>query len=250
MDQAQLPIISTQRPPEIINGLLRCSPALGSLLNDPRREMSEIVRAIADRPDLMDEARIAVAVLDQALRLDEDTRRLSDVLAMNGIAFGLDASEHPPEWWDAKWKPYIDVLAPFSLAAVERAFTMWNAPGEHGLDPRQSTFYPKPSDLHTLATKAKSEMWQARARAAKAIEGPERPWHVPASQRMSRADMIAAGYMTEDGRIVGLSGSPKAIPSEYPQRPAEDQHAVAARMRSAGVPINRAQIGPEEEAVG
>jgi hypothetical protein len=222
---------------------------LHSLLTEPsgavgQRENGQIIAQIARAPKLKEEAASALPALEAALSGHATPQDILIVMAAKGPAYGLDFQDKSPEAWALMAAPYLALLTEFSADIIEAGFLAWDR-GEVVTDAMARSFYPRPAQLYDGCVKAKVALASMRWRCKRAAEwGPPKP--AEPIKRMTRAEMVAAGYMTEDGRVVGLGSGLKAMPAGSikphhgtPQQVAETLRRSTDAARSAGVPINR-----------
>lgn len=189
-------------------------------------------------------------VLNRALE-PASVETLAAVLASETPSFGINARDKSDEEWAIFWRPYLSTLGAYSLASVQAAFAIWHTCPD-GLPAREKAarrFYPQPVDLDEFARAHRNRLSMMRHRVTKALEHREAP-PPKVIDRLSKADMIAKGWMTPDGKMI--LGTPKAMPTAFPtsrspQQVADDLRAHDARARAGGAPINAAHIHPDDD---
>lgn len=156
---------------------------------------------------------------------------LLELLIFKTPSFGLAPLSGPSEW-RAFFASYLEALAVLPLEAVAVAFTRWSR-GEFfkaEKDKGQAAFYPKAVQLFELAQPTYLELRAALYRAKKAITHVEK-LPPPRSERMSKAEMIAAGILDANGRAI--LPPPRGIAPTPPARAPETHAQMAERLRAA-----------------
>lgn len=225
---------------------MQCSPVLRQLLEREAvvpdavsRVTFEVASEIARKPELLAEASALVGVLDDALQ-PAAPEALGALLVSKGPHYGLNVHEGSPEEWAMRWASYREALADLPLCAVEAAFVAWDRP----TDPKAASasgFYPRAGQLYALAKAERDRLGLIRYRALKATERAEHK-PPPKRERMSRQEMIDAGFIREDGSVPGLKGSMNNAVSALARAVIGEEDAAA---RQAGAPISRHHIHDE-----
>lgn len=139
----------------------------------------------------------------------------------------------------AIFNAYLDALAHQPLEAVREAFKRWDLGQMYPTEPKRHAFYPKPAELNVLAEDTRLLLAKAAYRAKKAFEAEAIA--PPKAQRMTKAEMIAAGFMDADGKIILPK---KDAPKPHYAPRGESPQQMAERLRAQTAPP--ASDGPEE----
>lgn len=233
-----------------------------SLLSEPsgavgQRENGQIIAQIAKAPKLREEAASALPALEAALNSPAAPEAVAMIMAARAPTYGLNFQDKSPEEWTLLAGPYLAVLAEFSPEVIEAGFLAWDR-GEVVGDAIARGFFPRPAQLHDGCVKARAALAAMRWRCKRAAEwGPPKP--AEPRQRMTREEMIAAGWMTPEGKIVGLGGGAMHTPPTpagplrprpgSPQQVAEGLRHADADARRAGVPINQPRSQGDDEVI-
>ncbi len=197
-EQPQLPALMPEATPE--GAIPLCSPGLAPLLTASNvNEAHEAVRNIARRPALLEECRLILPALEAALA-PSVASSLIEVLVEESAPFGLGARKILDDEWTARWAPYLRALEGMSVALLRAAFVSWNRCEMYPDQKGRHAFYPQPAELFALAQQHRSKVALMRYRARQAMKyEAERP--PPKRERMTKADMIAAGFLNPDGSV-------------------------------------------------
>lgn len=168
-------------------------------------------------PALVDEVRRIAGTLQEAAKPSTKEQVLHRVLRIMA-AWGVtekDAKEH-----SAGLTLWVEALMPLPMEAIEAGVL------ECG---RTCKFLPRPAEVYQAALPKANELRLLAYRAKKAAEHAERT-KPPTQERMTKAEMIAAGFMDEAGNVI--LGKSKPIPP-VASRPRETPQQAAEKIRRA-----------------
>lgn len=163
---------------------------------------------------------------DEALRLAPDfqarcaplgAEELRQRLAEQARARGLAGVSD--EDLDRVLKPYLAALLTFSGDVLSEAFRRWDAGeffgGKKAMSGLSETM-PTAHQLQDLAAPALREVQTVAWRLRKVVEAVDRmPKHIPASERPTKADLIAQGILDKDGRVILPPKNVAPIPEAF-----------------------------------
>lgn len=252
MDASQLP---TLRSGESLPPSDQWPKGLKKLLTEGE-DGAGAIRLIALNDTLREQCAAMLPAL-QAAKAPAEESEVLKVLVRMAPVYALPS--RPDEEWASFFGVYLDALEGFPAFAIEGAFLRWNR-GEDMKDPAMGQFYPKPSQLVALATKAKAELWIAAGRAQKALERIERQApRMTEEQRRENSAAIRALASKPLGRLPpqppGVSLKDWAeqcrregverIP-ETPPAPKPSRHELAEQLRRAADGAEKRDIAPED----
>lgn len=174
----------------------------------------EAARKVRSVPALADELRASGRDIILA-GAKADPRWLVVEVGRYLLAFGVSDREQAEH--AAATRLWLETLAPLPREAIE-----------HGMREvaKVARFTPKVGEVYQAALPKARELQMMAYRAKRALEDIGKA-PVPKEKRMSREEMIAAGFMGEDGKII--LAPPRPIPSGRTAVPS--QHELAERLR-------------------
>jgi hypothetical protein len=195
------------------------SKALSTLITSCENA-EEFSRKVSYAPVLANEVReIAPAILAAAEPMQPDAlyRRVLEIMAAWGIR-AKEAGEHREGL--VLWN---EALAPLPLEAIEAGVLECS---------RTCKFLPTPAEIYQASLPKFHELKMRAYRIKEAMKRID-AIAAPEKKRMTRAEMIDAGFMDADGRIILTKNTAKAAAPPPVQRSGETPQEMAARLRGA-----------------
>ena len=168
------------------------------------------VKTLQRAPAFMDILRQRSMELKAALE-PSDRERVTLLLIQQAIVFGVP--DRSQEEWGTLFGIYHQTLGEFSEAILAEAFARWNRAELYPKEPGRHAFFPKPAELHALASAYKRDLYQAMGRAKSALAGPTERAEIWTRERKAeeRRKAIEMGVLNADGSF-NWNVRPKTMP--------------------------------------